>query len=228
VRAALAFLTPLGGARQPSPRALPWFPVVGALIGAGVGTAWWGATEVWSPAVGAAVALVVDLALTGMLHMDGVGDTADGLLPPLPRERRLAVMAQPDVGAFGVAALGSVLLLRFAVLASMAPDVWLVVLLWSLARSLSVWHLALGTYARPGGLATAFTGGSPTLARVVALSPYLVAVAAGHEVLAGTAVVLGYATVTAFARRRVGGYTGDVLGAAIVVGETTGLLVAAA
>ena len=81
MRAALAFLTPLGGARNPTPRALPWFPVIGALIGLGVGGAWWGAGEVFPPAVAAGVAIVVGLALTGMLHIDGLADSADGLLP---------------------------------------------------------------------------------------------------------------------------------------------------
>ncbi|MGH9226317.1 MAG: adenosylcobinamide-GDP ribazoletransferase, partial [Acidimicrobiales bacterium] len=95
VRRAVAFLTPVGGAAAPSPAAVSWFPVVGALIGGAVGAVWWGADAVWAPLVAAALAVAADLVLTGGLHADGLIDSADGLLPPLDRERRLDVMADP-------------------------------------------------------------------------------------------------------------------------------------
>src|SRR5205085_203816 len=126
MRRALAFLTPIGGAVPPSPDAVRWFPIAGLLIGLAVGGVWWGAAQFWSPAVAAALAVVADLALTGMLHMDGLVDSADGLLPHLDRERRLAVMSEPTVGAFGVVVAVAVLLLRWVALASMSADVWLV------------------------------------------------------------------------------------------------------
>ena len=85
MRRAIAFLTPLGGPAVPDARTLSWFPVVGALIGLVVGAAWWGAQEVWPMAVAAAVVLAVDLAVTGLLHLDGLVDSADGLLPQVPR-----------------------------------------------------------------------------------------------------------------------------------------------
>ena len=225
MRAALGFLTPLGGARTPSSRALPWFPVVGALVGVGVGGAWWLGTEVWNPAVGAALAIVADLALTGMLHHDGLGDAADGLLPHLPRERRLEVMRQPDIGAFGVAAIGAALLLQYAALSSMAVDVVLLVALLATTRGLAALALASRPYARPGGLADVFRGRSP-LAWVVTGTAF-VALVVG-EPLAAFAALVTFAGVVALGERRLGGYTGDVLGAAIVVAQTAGILAAAA
>ena len=99
VRRALAFLTPLGRAAVPDSRTMSWFPVVGALVGAVVGCVWWGADRLWPPAVAAALTVAADLALTGMLHVDGLADSADGLLPHLPRKRRLEVMADPAIGA---------------------------------------------------------------------------------------------------------------------------------
>ena len=227
MRAALAFLTPIGGARTPTARALAWFPVVGATIGAVVGASWWAAGEAWTPEVAAALAVVTDLALTGMLHVDGLGDSADGLLPHLPRERRLQVMRTPDIGAFGIAAIGGVLLLRYATLASLEPDVWLLAAVWALSRSLVVWSLVFEPYARGSGLATAFTGGSRAVGRLVPLVPLVVVVGTGH-VAPAVAVVAASAGVALLARRRIGGYTGDVLGAAIILGETAGLLAAAA
>lgn len=225
MRAALGFLTPLGGARTPSPRALPWFPVVGALIGVGVGGAWWVGTEVWNPAVGAALAIVTDLALTGMLHVDGLGDSADGLLPHLPPERRLEVMRQPDIGAYGVAAIGGVLLLRFAVLTSIAPHVGLVVAAWAVTRGIAAITLASLPYARPGGLAEVFRGRSPLATIALAVAAVGLAIASPWAVLA---CGVGFGAVLLLAVRRVGGYTGDVLGAGIVVAETLALLAAAA
>lgn len=225
MRAALGFLTPLGGSRTPSPRALPWFTVVGALVGLLVGGVWWAGTEVWNPAVGAALAIVADLALTGMLHHDGLGDAADGLLPHLDRERRLEVMRQPDVGAFGVAAIGGVLLLQYAALSTMRADALLLVLLYATTRGLAAVVLATRPYARPGGLAEVFRGRS-TLA--VGMTGVALVALAILELGTAVGIIVAFAFVVALGERRLGGYTGDVLGAAIVVAQTVGILAAAA
>lgn len=226
--AALSFLTPFGGARTPTPRAVKWFPVVGALLGLVLGLVWQGASEVWVFVLPAALVVVVDLALTGMLHADGLVDSADGLLPHLDRDRRLEVMAQPDVGAFGVTVLAGVLLLRWAALLSFyEPDVMLLVALWMTSRSVMAIGLTSMDYARGDGLATAFRGGASW---VVFAAPFA-AVALVHDVPRGTAVAAAVAAGTGvllLARRRIGGFTGDVLGAAGMVAETAGLLVAAA
>ena len=83
MRAALAFLTPWPGARLPTPRALRWFPLVGALLGFVLGGLWWVTAKAWPLPVAAAIVVVADLALTGMLHLDGLADCADGMLPHL-------------------------------------------------------------------------------------------------------------------------------------------------
>jgi adenosylcobinamide-GDP ribazoletransferase len=234
VRRALAFLTPVGGAVPPSPAALPWFPLVGALIGATVGLAWYGAGRAWSPAVAAAVAVVVDLTLTGMLHLDGLVDAADGLLPPLAPERRLEVMDGPEVGAFGVGAAVASLLLRWAALAALTPSPLLLGALWCASRTMMAATVLGEPYARPEtGLVRPFRGAGPR-AEVVAAAGILTAALLGFlwRPVPGPLAVLGcvFAAlgVVALARRRIGGFTGDVLGAAGVVGETAGLLVAAA
>ncbi|MDQ1396122.1 MAG: adenosylcobinamide-GDP ribazoletransferase, partial [Acidimicrobiaceae bacterium] len=159
MRSALAFLTPLGGARTPSPAALPWFPVAGVAIGAVLGGIWWGAGRVWPATVAAGLVVAADLGLTGMLHFDGLVDSADGLLPHLPRERRLEVMAAPDVGAFGIAVAGAVLLLRWSSLAAIHPRLLLLAGLWCVSRSvMAVIALVMPYARREGGLATAFLG----------------------------------------------------------------------
>jgi adenosylcobinamide-GDP ribazoletransferase len=235
LRSALAFLTIAGGAAAPDRRSPAWFAPVGALAGLAVGGAWWLADIAFSPLVAAVLAVAADAVVTGALHLDGLADTADGVLPPLPRERRLAVMKAPDVGAFGVAALVLALSLRVAAFAALAPDPWLVVGVWAAARGAMAVTMAVVPYARPGGgLASAFGGGargSVVAAAVgVVVAGGVVVASAGW--VAGTAafaaLVMGFAGVVALARRRLGGFTGDVLGAAGVVAETAALVVASA
>jgi adenosylcobinamide-GDP ribazoletransferase len=233
MRAALSFLTPFPGARVPSPRALRWFPLVGVLIGITLGGLWWATAKIWPLPVAALIVVAADLGLTGMLHLDGLADCADGLLPHMTLERRLEVMREPTVGAFGVGAVTVVLLGRFAVFATLRPAPLLVGALWCVSRTGMAAVVGRVTYARgEGGLASAFIGAPlPVLAIgvIVAAATALAsawAVPAGPVAVAGASVAFG-ATVV-WARWRIGGFTGDVLGAAGLVGETVGLLVAAA
>jgi adenosylcobinamide-GDP ribazoletransferase len=232
VRRAIAFLTPVGGAAEPNARTFAWFPVVGALLGAVLGTIWWGAEQLWPPVVAAAIFVTADLALTGLLHVDGLADTADGLLPQLPRERRLRVMADPAVGAYGVAVVAAVLLLRFAAVVAMAPDVWLVAGIWCASRTAMAVAARAVPYARAeGGLATALLGGDWRPVAVLGAAGAMAVGVIGIGGAGALAVAAGFAAsagVVASARRRLGGFTGDVLGAAGLVGETAALLVAAA
>ncbi len=234
--AALGFLTPFGPARAPTPSALRWFPVVGAIVGAGVGLVWWASARGWhGDLVPAVLAVAADLALTGMLHVDGLADSADGLLPHLSRDRRLEVMSQPDVGAFGLAATVAVLFLRFAAFDTLRPDIALVVGIWCVSRSLMTAAMVALPYARSsGGLATAFLGGgrrgTAAAASAGVVAGTLLAVWAGGPAAAagiGTGAAAAAAIVW-LAHRRLGGFTGDVLGAAVVVSETAALLVSGA
>jgi len=243
VRKALAFLTPFGRAVPPSPAALLWFGPVGAAIGFGVGGVWWLAGKAWPAAAAAAIALAADVAMTGYLHLDGLADAADGLLPPLDPERRLEAMADPSVGAFGIVTVAVVLLLRYGALSSTRAAPLVVAGLWCASRTSMAVIARNVPYARPGGLASAFVG-SPHEAEpktpAAVLGPW-VAAALGAALALGLAVLgrgthgvaalggelVGICGVTLLARRRIGGFTGDVLGAAGVVGETVGLLVLA-
>lgn len=242
---AVAFLTPFGRASAPRSGALDCFPLVGAGLGLGLGGSWWLLSRAWPAPVGAALVVGLDLACTGMLHFDGLVDSADGLLAHMDRARRLSVMSEPAVGAFGVAAGGAVLLSRFAALATTRPAPLLVASLWCASRTGMVLVARTQPYAREHGLASAFLGGasgnepapaagmgSRSLAAVVGGGIASLAMAVAWRRMAGpvalaSAVVAG-AGVVVLAHRRLGGFSGDVLGAAGVVAETAGLLVAAA
>ena len=253
---AIGFLTCLGGSRSPSRRAVGWFPLVGGAIGLALGGIWWGAARAWPVAVAAVLVVMADLVLTGMLHFDGLLDAADGLLAPMDRARRLEVMRDPHTGAFGVTAGAAIVLARWAALAAMAPRPLLLAGVWCASRSAMALTLTTVPYARTeGGLASAFRGpgalpgqgvsrwrtAAPWVGLGGILAGGVVAAAQCHlgvrpGVRAGavggaSAVVAGmvaFAAVVVLARRRLGGFTGDVLGAAGVVGETVGLVVASA
>jgi adenosylcobinamide-GDP ribazoletransferase len=235
MRSALGFLTVVGGAAPPDRRAARWFGVVGALVGLAVGLAWWGAAQLWPPLLAAVLAVALDAGLTGMLHLDGLADSADGLLPPVDRDRRLALMATPDVGAFGAVALVVVLGARVAAMASLEPEPLLVAGLWAAARAGMALTLAGVPYARAAGAATGFTGdragappAAPLVTAVAALAVVVAVVGGLGGLVTAAAAAAGFAAVVALAVARLGGYTGDVLGAAGVVAETAGLVVAAA
>jgi adenosylcobinamide-GDP ribazoletransferase len=144
-------------------------------------------------------------------------------------------MAAPDVGAFAVVTVVVTLLLRATALATADVDGWrwvvLLAGLWCLARAGMAVVVTTVPYAREeGGLATAFAGGSPLAAVPSALLGVVaVVVGAGWGGVAGVgAGVLAGAAVVLLARRRLGGFTGDVVGAAGVVLETVALVVVAA
>jgi len=238
---AVAFLTrlpvpgpPIAGAADVG-RAAIFFPVVGALLGSLLA----GAARALAPRVpplALAVLLVLLLAaLTGALHLDGLADTADGFGGGRTREDVLRIMRDHAVGAYGATALALVLLLDAALLAALlergraAP--WLAVAP-ALGRWVPVPLSRFLPYARAGGgLGASVTehGGAVELAGATALA---LAAAVG---LAGAAGLLAFAAVAllalalgALCRRRIGGVTGDTLGAGVELAQAVVLLVAVA
>lgn len=223
---AVAFLTVLGRGQTPQARALWWFPVVGAGMGAVLAGVHWGAGELWPLMVVGILVVAADLVLTGGLHLDGLADSADGLLPHMERDRRLDVMSRPDVGAFAVAAVVVVVAARWAALSVDGIESLALVPIWAISRTLVALVPAIVTYARPGGLADPFMAGArrwlalwlaPAIAALVLIEGIPGAVAAGVALGAAVGVVV-------LAWRRLGGFTGDVLGAVIMVAETAALV----
>lgn len=227
---ALAFLTILGSSRAPDARTLRWFPLVGALVGAAVAGAHWGAHELWPPLVAGAVVLAVDLVLTGALHFDGLADTADGVLPHMDRQRRLAVMAQPDIGAFAIAVTVTVMMARWAVLADPGVEPAALVAIWAMSRTVVAIVPAVVPYARPDGLVTPFLDGASAWLGLwlIPAAATLIAVRGAVGAAAVAAAMLAAVGLLALAWRRLGGFTGDVLGAVILLSETAALLAIAA
>jgi adenosylcobinamide-GDP ribazoletransferase len=232
VRSALAFLTivpvahPSGEAGERLGRA--YFPAVGALLGLAAGAALLAVAALTTPLLGAVAAVGVLAVLTGGLHLDGLADAADGLLGGGDRERRLQIMRDPHVGAFGVTALVLVLLADVAALAAIPPGRAMasLVVAGALSRWAMLWLVALLPYARPQGLGIAAAGRHRafdlTLGSALAAAACLLdwRRAALGAVLAGIAA----AGLAVFARNRVGGATGDVYGAAAELSQLAALV----
>jgi adenosylcobinamide-GDP ribazoletransferase len=220
-------------------QAVRHFSLVGAavgLVGAAVAVL---AMQLWPPLVAAALAVAATVWLTAAFHEDGLADTADALLGTAAREKALAIMKDSRIGTYGAAALVLTLLLRVALLAELLRTDPLLTAAVSIAahaagRAAAVALMAVLPYggdeahakAKPlarqvrgrdavwaGGLGAALLG-LPWLAQ-----PGWAA--AGQALAAALALGLLVAVLRAWLRRRLGGYTGDTLGACEQLGEVT-------
>ena len=209
-----------------SGRAAVWYPFVGLVIGALTWLAWAGAMSMFPPLVAAVLALAVWVALTGGLHLDGLADCCDGLLVSVTVERRLEIMKDPHVGAFGVIGLVLVLLLKAAALSSLTPASSFGILL---AASLARWCIlpaALLPLARPSGMAADFAQGFRRSFLVWGvIVPLAIAIFLGARGFLASLAGLGAASLLLwFAKRRIDGVTGDVFGMLVEVVETVMLI----
>jgi len=219
---------------------LPWAPFVGlALGGMATGVAVLG--DRWiSPLAGAVLGIAVLALLTRGLHLDGLADTADGLGPLRSRDRALQVMHQSDIGPFGVVTLVLTLLLQIACLAALLemragwPALWVAVAVARLAMARTGLP---GVPAAAGSSLGALVAG--TVSRMwfagwaVVLLGLLMAATTGdlgataHLALGALAGLLAAELLYRRARARLGGVTGDVMGAMGETATAATLLVAA-
>ncbi len=201
-------------------RSMFWFPWVGAVLGLIFWGAWAGFAKILPGPAAAALLLVLTVWVTGGLHLDGLADTADGLGGSRTPAECLRIMKDSRLGAFGVLSLILTLLLKFSLFLSLAaPTGGTKALL--LYPVISRWGMVLlaylSPYARPeGGLGQAMTlGVSPRVLAGASLSAgalsWVILGAPGLALLvaAGALVWLG----SLYFQRRLGGITGDVLGA---------------
>ncbi|MBI4603451.1 MAG: adenosylcobinamide-GDP ribazoletransferase [Planctomycetes bacterium] len=230
--AALGFLTVVpvpAGAREAAAltQAAPWFPVVGTLLGTVLFAASRGLERVLPPPVIGAVLTAVWAGLTGFLHLDGTADSFDALLAPGTRERRLEILKDARVGAFGAAGLTLFLILKAACLSSLAARSASCLLLAPAAARWLALAVATMPPARPEGMGRELAGRLSILALAAgAIVPAgLVALGGLRAVLALAAAALCAASIAAGARKRLGGVNGDILGLSIESTELVVLLV---
>ncbi len=213
---------------------LPWAPLVGLVLGvlaAGAATA---GAHLVSPLTGAVLAVAVLAALTRGLHLDGLADTADGLGPLRGRERALQVMRQGDVGPFGVVTLLLTVLLQVTTVAALldADRGWTAIMAAPLIARLAMARTGLAGVPMAEGSAlgrsVAGTVSARWLAGWVFVTAALLAVADQALVASAAAGLVAAELLLRRARARLGGVTGDVMGAMGETAATVTLLGAAA
>lgn len=217
-----------------APRMLPLAGAILALPASLALLAAWGLGL--GPFLAATLAAATGILVTGALHEDGLADVADGFGGGATRERRLEIMRDSRIGAYGGVALVLALALRIGALATLldrtgAGTALALVLAAALSRIAALAPMALLAPARPDGAGAAVGRPSPaTLGWAGASAVLLALIGAGLGLpLLGVALMLGLASlaagaVTALARSRIGGQTGDVIGACQQAAEIAALL----
>jgi adenosylcobinamide-GDP ribazoletransferase len=226
-RAAFVFLTrvPVGGfpyAEDDWRWAGAHFPLVGLVLGALLGFI---DRVLWplGPFAAAIAAIGASLLLTGAFHEDGFADTSDALGGGHDREKILLILKDSRVGAFGACAIAMSIAGRAALLARLGEGAaWAMPLVGAVARAAPVWQLAVLPYvASPGsksrGVAQAGAA-QAVVATLWAVAAGVVLIAMGHFDVRRVVVLFAVVLVTTFLSgwryaRRLGGVTGDFLGA---------------
>jgi adenosylcobinamide-GDP ribazoletransferase len=192
------------------------YPIVGAVVGFIGGLAFWAAHRLGlPPSVAAICAIAGSVLATGALHEDGLADTADGFGGGATRARKLEIMRDSRIGTFGAVALVLSLALRVAALAALADPGRVAVALIAagmLGRGAMIGVMLALRPARPDGMAAAL-GPVRIGPAVVGLGIAGACVLLSHGVHALLGAVLAGALMVCLARRQIGGYTGDILGA---------------
>jgi cobalamin 5'-phosphate synthase/cobalamin synthase len=225
--AATAFLTRLPidrrGVVEPADitRGVVVFPAVGALIGGCAAGVAWTLGLAFPAGVAAVGAVAAEIVVTGGFHLDGLADTGDGY-GGTTRERVLEIMRDHSIGTYGAAAIVVDLLLKTVVIAGLIDrpgGLWTLVAAGAVSRAIVGVLGIVAPYARPiigiGGVLS--DHGRPMWAgSATVLGLGIAWAAAGVRGLIATAVAAGAAAVWTWScRRRLGGMTGDTLGASV-------------
>lgn len=240
--AAIAFLTriPVPSWVHTEPpyiqRAAPWFPLVGVLLGSMYAGFAWLALHSLPPTVVAVLVIALDALLTGALHLDGLADMADGFGGGKSREEVLRIMRDHCVGSYGTTALVVILLLKTVCLSEVLSNsrgLWILVV----APALSRWGILLlcrctpyarettGSAAGTGALSTSVTRLHLLIGTGLCL-PCLLVTSPLRMVSCWVTVAACTLCLGMISRVRIGGFTGDVLGASAVVSEAAQFLIA--
>lgn len=199
-------------------RALPAFPLVGLVVGGLAAATYAGAWQVLPPVPSAVLAVAVAVSVTGGFHEDGLADTFDGFFGGYDADRRLQIMHDSRIGTFGGAALVLSLLLRVSLLAALGPALGAAAVVAGhvLGRGAILLAAPVSRPADPTSSGAAVAEPASPVGLVVGALTTLVPVgllvgpAAWVPIVAGVMVTLAW---IAMAHHRVGGISGDVLGA---------------
>ena len=223
---AVQFLTRLRIPVDHSPEALRnsprWYTAVGVIVGLVAGAVYWGVALLYGPVLAAIAASTAAIMLTGALHEDGLADVCDGLGGHATRDRALEIMRDSRIGTYGTLGLGLMLAARVSALAALPTVVVPLALIagHAASRASMLWVMASADYARDTGAASGVAGGVDSralkvglLTTAVAALPLLFVVPVPGIGMGFAGLVAGHYAIRHHFERRLGGYTGDCLGA---------------
>lgn len=207
-----------------------FFPIIGLFIGILIASVWFVAISFFPPIVAAGIAISSGILLTGALHEDGLADTADGLGATSDRAKALEIMRDSRIGTYGVLALLTSVALRWTTLSSFdnVSGALALIMVHMVSRSAIPIALRFSNYARSDGLGTmANTPISNTDFTIAMVAVLLLAmVLCGWSGLAAASLALLIcAAFCRFTASRIGGYTGDTLGATQQFAEVASLII---
>ncbi len=205
-----------------------YYPLIGFIVGALCAGLFWALSLSLPPYLALALSMAASLLITGAFHEDGLADTFDGIGGGHDRDQALTIMKDSRLGTYGTAALCMALFIKFASLVSLS-SAWIVGALivgHGLSRLSSVLVIATSTYARLDGKAKPVADGISPISLTVAAVISLVGLIASLVVfplaalgLACAGLVIGHVAMRILIGRKLGGYTGDTLGAVQQVSE---------
>lgn len=217
-------------------RSCRWFPLVGAMVGGFAAAVLCLSTLVGVPGEATAILSVAGaILMTGAIHEDGLADVADGFAGGRTREDRLRIMRDSRIGTYGALALILSVGVRWAAVTALlrhgtGPAALALIVSASVSRLTPVLLMRFMAAARDDGLgATAgrpspATTGTAIVLSLMAVLPLLWLRAPAAAITVVLAALVAFASVAAIARRRIGGQTGDVLGAGQQLSEMLILL----
>jgi len=216
-------------------RSAKYFPLVGQGVGLLCAGVWLVASRIWGSPIAPLLAIAAGAATTGAFHEDGLADTADGLGGGRTREQRLAIMKDSRIGVFALLAVSLCVAARVLALASLplAHGAWALIGAHGAARFAAVAIMARQPYA--GDPANAKLAPGPgrvhwaelAFAGLVSLWP-LFFLGVAPSLVGAILGAIAATWLALIAKRHIGGYTGDILGAAEQLFETAFLLGVAA
>jgi adenosylcobinamide-GDP ribazoletransferase len=240
-RIALQFLTqlPVGSFDICPPdwlaRSAKYMPLVGVLVGAVAGASIIGSALFFPSPLPVVIGLLIAVALTRALHEDGLADTVDAFGGGRTRESRLEIMKDSRIGIFGTLALIAVLALKASALVAIDPTSAACVLIAAhagarLAMVLAMWRLphAGGGHTKVSHKVSEMTNSEIAVAIALGLIPGFLVLPSAAFIIAALCAFAAAAMMASIARRKIGGYTGDVLGAVEQIYETVFIVFAAA
>lgn len=212
-------------------RSVLFYPLVGLLLGALL-AGLQGLLASADAGLQAALVLLAWVLLTGGLHLDGLADSADAWAGSHgDRDKALRIMKDAASGPAGVAAVTLVLLIKFAALSALIQEnIWPALILAPMLGRMVIVLLFLATpYVRPEGLGVAQAAFMPRRAAILVLMIFALAITASGQVAVwALATTLGLSLgLRAMMMHRLGGATGDTLGAACELVETGAVVVIA-